>query len=244
MVKYKLGKLGKYNFMNRYNDISASLPDTRAATKSNINTMLRLYDSVYLKPDKGTGGHGIYKLTKNEKRYILRNGSLSKQFDSLDKLYSSLHKLQLKSKYVVQRGIGLLRHRNRPFDIRVMVQKNRSKQLEVTGVIGRMAKPRKIVTNYHSGGTPLPVDILLKSHLNGVKRLKYIKKIELLGKNASVVLAKSYRKNRAFGVDIAIDSKLKLWVLEVNTRPDMSIFNTLSNKTMYRKILKFSKLNG
>ncbi|WP_063847737.1 YheC/YheD family protein [Bacillus sp. FJAT-28004] len=244
MVKYKFGKLGKYRFMNGYGRISASLPDTRAATKSNINTMLRLYDSVYLKPDTGTGGHGIYKLTKNAKRYTLRSGSISKQFDSLDTLFRSLHKLQLKNKYVAQRGIGLLRHSNRPFDIRVMVQKNRSKQLEVTGIIGRMAKPRKIVTNYHSGGTPLPVEILLKSHLNGIKRLKYIKKIELLGKDASVVLAKGYPKNKAFGVDIAIDSELKLWVLEVNTKPDMSIFNTLSNKTMYRKILKFSKLNG
>lgn len=244
MVKYKLGKLGKYELMNGYERISASLPDTRASNKSNINTMLRLYDSVYLKPDKGTGGHGIYKLTKNAKRYTLRSGSLSKHFDSLDTLMESLHKLQLERNYVVQRGIGLLRHRNRPFDIRVMVQKNRSKQLEVTGIIGRMAKPNNIVTNYHSGGTPLPVEILLKSHLSGMKRMEFIKKIELLGKNASVVLAKGYPKNRAFGVDIAIDSELKLWVLEVNTRPDMSIFNTLSNKTMYRRILNFSKLNG
>ncbi len=243
-VKYKMGKLGKYNFMKRFNAINAFLPDTRKATKSNIKTMIGLYESLYLKPDEGTGGKGIYKLTKTKNGYSLRSGTASKFFNSIDALYSSFHVLFTKNKYVVQKGIDLLKHNNRTFDIRVMVQKNKNKILIPTGIIGRLAKPKKIVTNYHSGGTPLPVEMLLKSRLKGDIRRKYIQRIEILGKEASKVLGRSYRSRRAFGVDIAIDSTMKPWILEINTQPDRSIFNTLKNKTMYKRILTYSKIKG
>ncbi|MEK3723582.1 YheC/YheD family protein [Paenibacillus sp. FSL H8-0034] len=239
--KYKMGKLGKHNFMKRYKAVNNFLPDTRIATKSNIKTMIKWYESLYLKPDEGTGGHGIYKITKTKNGYSLRSGTASKYFNSIDALYGSLHILFTRNKYVVQKGIDLLKHNKRAFDIRVMVQKNENKTLIPTGIIGRLAKPKKIVTNYHSGGTPLPIDTLLKSHLKRDSRRQYIQRIEKLGKVASNVLGKSYRSKRAFGVDIAIDSKMKPWILEINTRPDMSIFKTLKNKTMYKRILKYSK---
>ncbi|MCR8634582.1 YheC/YheD family protein [Paenibacillus radicis (ex Xue et al. 2023)] len=240
-VKYKMGKLGKHNFMKKFDAINAYLPDTRLATKSNIKTMISLYESLYLKPDEGTGGHGIYKLTKTNNGYSLRSGTTSKSFSSIGALYDSHQLLFTKNKYIVQEGIDLLKHNKRAFDIRVMVQKNRNKELVPTGIIGRLAKPKKIVTNYHSGGTPLPIETLLKSHLKSDSRKQYIQKIVTLGIVASKVLGKSYKSKRAFGVDIAIDSKMKPWILEINTQPDMSIFNTLKDKTMYRRILRYSK---
>jgi len=240
-VKYKLGKLGKYDFMKKYKLISTSLPDTRKATLSNVKLMLRLYESVFLKPDEGTGGHGIYKVTRGKNIFILHTGSNARHFNSLDVLFASINRSLLKNKYIVQRGIELIKHKDRPFDIRVMVQKNAEGRLEVTGIIGRQAKRNKIVTNYHSGGTPLPINILLKSYLNDASRKQYIQKIERLAKDASTVLRKSYKNKRAFGVDIAIDHNMKPWVLEINTQPDMSIFKTLKNKMMYKRILRYSR---
>jgi hypothetical protein len=243
-VRTKFGKLGNYYFMKRFDSIKPFLPETRVASKSNLISMLKLYHSLYLKPDKGTGGNGIYKIIKFKGRFILRSGTSSRQYDSFNALYNSLHKLLSKNKYVVQKGIDLLRHNKRPFDIRVMVQMNKNKKLVVTGIIGRLAKPKKIVTNYHSGGTPLEIGALLKSHLSGASRSRCIKKIEAVGKQASVVLGESHRNKRAFGVDIAIDSTMKPWILEVNTKPDMTIFNALKNKSMYRNVLKYSRIKG
>ncbi|WP_246239208.1 YheC/YheD family protein [Paenibacillus anseongensis] len=240
-VKYKMGKLGKHIFMQKYSNINTVLPDTEAATKSNILNMISKYDSLYLKPDEGTGGRGIYKITKTENGFVLRGGTTSRNYETFDALYSSLQKFLYKNKYVVQQGIDLLKHDGRSFDIRVMVQKNRNGQLQTTGIIGRLAKPSKIVTNFHSGGTPLKIDTLLKSHLRGADRTNFIKKIKSLGREASIVLGESYRRKKAFGVDIAIDSNMKPWILEINTGPDMSIFNTLKDKTMYRKILRYSR---
>lgn len=242
--KYKMGKLGKYKFMKKYKMIRKFLPDTRTATLSNLKIMLKLYRSVYLKPDEGTGGHGIYKINRGENSFVLRTGSNSRMFSSLNDLYASIQSILIRDKYVVQEGIELLKHNNRPFDIRVMVQKNGKGTLDVTGIIGRQAKRNKVVTNFHSGGTPLSINTLLKSHLNGESRKQYIQSLERLGKDASTVLGKSYRSKRAFGVDIAIDNKMNPWVLEINTKPDMSIFNTLRNKTMYNRILRYSKIKG
>ncbi|MFE4709233.1 YheC/YheD family protein [Paenibacillus sp. NPDC056722] len=243
-VKYKMGKLGKHEFMKKNKMISKFLPDTRKATLSNIKIMLKLYKSVFLKPDEGTGGHGIYKITRGMNSLTLRTGSNSRIFSSLNDLYTSIQSILIKDKYIVQEGIELLKHNNRPFDIRVMVQKNGKGTLDVTGIIGRLAKRNKIVTNFHSGGTPLPLDILLKSHLNDESRKQYIQRMERLGRDASTVLSEKYRSKRAFGVDIAIDNKMNPWVLEINTQPDMSIFNTLKNKTMYNRIQMYSKNKG
>ncbi|WP_274649574.1 YheC/YheD family protein [Paenibacillus humicola] len=241
-VKYKMGKLGKYRFMNRFHSIKAYLPDTRAATKSNLKTMIGRYESLYLKPDEGTGGHGIYKITKTKKGYTLRNGVSARNFSSIDTLYGAIHTVMRKNKYLVQRGIDLLKHNNRAFDIRVMVQKNRKRVLVPTGIVGRLGRPKKIVTNFHSGGTPLPIGTLLSSHLKGNAKTKYIRRMEELGREASRVLGKSYRSKRAFGVDIAIDAKMKPWILEINTQPDRTIFNALKDKTMYKRIQGYAKI--
>jgi hypothetical protein len=240
--KYKMGKLGKYQFMRRYKEIRSYLPDTRLANKSNIRAMIQRYDSLFIKPDKGTGGHGILKLSRYRNKYILKAGSISKQFGSFDAMYSSIHRLLTRNKFVVQKGIRLLQVNKRPFDIRVMVQKNKSRRLVVTGIIGRLARPGKIVTNYHSGGTPLPIGSLLKPHIGGAKRGSYIRRIERLGKEASVILGKTYTRKKAFGVDIAIGPNLRPWILEINTKPDKSIFNTLKNKTMYKRVIRYSKM--
>ncbi|MBB6734407.1 YheC/YheD family protein [Cohnella sp. CBP 2801] len=236
-----MGKLGKYHYMKKYRDIIMFLPDTRAATKSTIFRMTNKYHSIFLKPDEGTGGHGIYKITKTHNGFVLRSGTASRNFATFDALYSSIEKFLYKNKYIAQKGIDLLKHNGRSFDIRVMVQKNRNGQPETTGIVGRLAKPNKIVTNFHSGGTPLPIDTLLKTHLTGTARANFITKMKSLGRKASIILGKSYRSKKAFGVDIAIDSNMKPWILEINTKPDMSIFNALKDKTMYRKILRYSK---
>ncbi|WP_246183210.1 YheC/YheD family protein [Paenibacillus methanolicus] len=240
-MKYKMGKLGKHQFMQKYEAISPLLPDTKAATKSNIKNMLMKYDSLYIKLDEGTGGRGIYKITHDHRGFILRIGTTSRTYTAFEALYHSLARFLNKDRYIVQQGIDLLKHNGRSFDIRVMVQKNRKGEFETTGIVGRLAKPKKIVTNFHSGGTPLPLDTLLQSHLDKAARANFIKKMESLGRRASIVLAESYRSKKAFGVDIAIDSTMKPWILEINTGPDMSIFNELQDKTMYKRMLRYSK---
>jgi Tubulin-tyrosine ligase family len=49
---------------------------------------------------------------------------------------------------------------------------------------------------------------------------------------------------REFGIDVALDQRMKPWILEVNTRPDMTIFNELKNKKFYCKMVRYAKAYG
>ncbi|WP_107725747.1 YheC/YheD family protein [Desmospora activa] len=55
---------------------------------------------------------------------------------------------------------------------------------------------------------------------------------------SSRVLDARFPGIRELGVDIAVDQKGKLWILEVNTSPACSTFRLLRDKTMYRRIIK------
>jgi hypothetical protein len=239
-MKYSNTKLGKYKYLIQNVHLKPYLPETYLATKENIRLLLKTNKSVFLKPNHGTGGYGIYKISKLDKGLLLQSGFRSQKFASLDKVYTSLLKVFSRRRYLAQKGIPLLKFNNRPFDVRVMVQKNPTNHWEVTGVVGRLAKPKKIVTNYHSGGTPLLLEGLLSSHLHSNKKT-YINKIRELGVHVSKYMSKHFSKYRSFGIDVAIDSSLKPWILEVNTRPDKHIFNALKDKSMYRKILKYGR---
>jgi hypothetical protein len=143
----------------------------------------------------------------------------------------------------VQKAIELLEYDSRPFDVRVMVQRRGASLWEVTGIIGRVAHPAKIVTNYHNGGTPLPVERLLAPHIPGTgERTAYVDSLHRLGRRIAAYMQTGFRWVDAIGIDFAVDRELRPWVLEVNTLPDMNIFRTLPDKSVFRRMVRIRSL--
>jgi hypothetical protein len=108
--------------------------------------------------------------------------------------------------------------------------------------VGRLARPHKVVTNYHSGGRPMPVRELLASFLPKAEQVPYVDQLKALGLRISGHMSGIFPRFRAYGVDMGIDKGLKPWIIEVNTRPDKYIFNALSDKRMFRKIMRYERL--
>jgi len=241
-------KWSKTKILMRSKDMSRYVPVTVKLNKGSLQKMLNLYKMVYVKPEFGTMGMGVIRVEKFAVRgkfaYRCQLGFQSHTFHQYDQLYRMIEKIKLKRGYLVQRGIHLLKFKQRPFDVRVMVQQSPAGRWETTGVIGRVAHPRKIVTNYHSGGTPFPMEVLLSAYMPTKQKAKFNGMLANLGHKIAVHFHRALPGFKEIGVDIGIDKHLKPWIIEVNSRPDPYIFNRLKNKSMYRKIYRYAKAYG
>ncbi|UKS29580.1 YheC/YheD family protein [Paenibacillus sp. HWE-109] len=238
---YWNNKLGKYKALLTNEELTRNLPPTILATEANVERMLGKYRVVYLKPSNGTGGYGIFKLSRTEARYRLENGTRFRSFTTFKGTYVAFQKAKRKKAYLVQKGIPLLRYQGLPFDLRIMVQRNQQRKWVVTGIVGRVALPNKVVTNYHSGGRPMPVEKLLSPFMTKKEQLSYVESLKTLGVRISRHMSGIFPNFKSYGVDIGIDKEMKPWIIEVNTRPDKYIFNALSDKRMFRKIQRYER---
>jgi len=234
--------------LNQSPHLRAYVPATRLLSKSNLLSMLTNYKMVYVKPVSGSAGHGVMKVemlqTPKGKIYRYQQGTTPRHFTNYAALYHSIAKTKLKRSYLIQKGIPLLKYDQRPFDIRIMVQKNRKREWEASGYIGRVAHPKKIVTNFHNSGKALALEVLLGRFLQGKRRRQCIAGLNLLGCRIGKHLNRNYPGFREIGVDVGLDRSLKPWIIEVNTAPDPFIFNQLKDKRMFRKVFHYARLNG
>jgi len=125
-----------------------------------------------------------------------------------------------------------------------MVQKNPQGRWETTGLIGRLAHPRKIVTNYHNGGTPMAAEKLLAPHMTDRQFTAFRSTLNQLGLDVAAAMERKFPKIKELGIDIGVDKDGKPWILEVNTKPDPFIFRKLPNKTIYRRIYRYAVQYG
>lgn len=238
-------KWSKTKILLKHPQLRQFVPATRIYSYENLYDMLNKHKMVYIKPVKGSCGIGVIKVVKhNENKYAYHIGSNPRSFKTYKDLYSSLGKSKLNREYIVQRGINLLTYQNRIFDIRIMIQMNDEKKWESTGYIGRLAHPKKIVTNFHNSGKPLPLETLLSPYLRGGKQKEYIDTLKDLGDQITEEFHKRFPGFKEVGLDLGIDASLKPWIIEVNTRPDAYIFNQLKDKSMFRRVLYLKRLNG
>lgn len=264
-------KWAKTKVILQNQSLSLYVPDTRKYDLSVLKEMLTLYAMVYIKPDRGSFGIGVMRAEQrtvilspsqqkteinvtanNEEReqqaaqvlYILRYAKMAEVFFSPEELHEALQKRIQNRTYLVQKGIDLLRHQDRPFDLRVLAQKTPSGTWETTGMLGRVAAPQKIVTNYHSGGSILSVNTLLKNHMNPSEKLSTINQLKSLGVQIAGQLETTYPGIKEIGLDIAMDQHKDMWLLEVNTLPSIVVFKLFSDKSIYRRIHRYAVAYG
>ncbi|MGX4585963.1 YheC/YheD family protein [Paenibacillus chitinolyticus] len=237
-----VGKMKKYKVMLKNPVLRRHLPKTRWFTKSRTKRMLKTYSSVFIKPNHGSGGSGIIRVKRLKKRYEVRSGSRRKvvRSRSLFKAIKSYRKPG--HQYLVQKGLRLAKYHGSIFDIRIYLQKPEGKWV-ISGVVARVAAPRKYVTNYLKGGHAVSLKRALYSLFkhNRTKTKTYLRKISKL----SVIIAKTVNKRhsvRELGVDIAIDKKGRIWIIEANSRPGHMLFTRLSDRTMINTIRRNKSL--
>lgn len=176
--------------------------------------------------------------------YILRYAKDAEVFNTPEELHAALLPRINGRVYLIQQGIDLLQHQDRPFDLRVLTQKNPQGSWETTGMLGRVAAPQKVITNYHSGGSIFSVEELFREHMAPDEKTSTIQQLKSLGVRIGAQLETAYPGLKELGLDVAMDQHHDLWLLEVNTLPSIIVFKKFPNKAIYRRIQRYAIAYG
>lgn len=222
------------------------LPATKYVDNIQIVTeFLRKYPLVYLKPINGTGGRGILRIEKrkdgllhiqgrDQERRIIRPQNISSAG-----LSSYLAPWDLENnRYIAQQGIQIKLASGRVHDYRMLVQKNGEGAWEVTGCAGRIGATGSITSNLHGGGHAETMSNLLNEWLRDESKAEQVKQeAEELGVAIAAYLELNYGRLCELALDLAIDRKGGIWLLEVNPKPAREVFAQAGEKEVYRKAI-------
>jgi glutathione synthase/RimK-type ligase-like ATP-grasp enzyme len=240
--RFVISKWTKTKVLLGCNEVRPYIPDTQRFSKASLRTMLKLYGMVYVKPEKGTHGKGVIRVEqRGNEDYTYQHGTKVSRFQGYEALYSSLLRQTNKRSYLVQKGIQLMKYKNKRFDVRVMVQLSPTGSWETTGFLGKVAHSGKIVTNYNSGGKIMDVQKLLGEHLSSQDITKVLNQLDGIGVATAKHLYKSYPGIQQIGLDIGFDRYWVPWIIEVNTNPDPYAFRLISDKSMYKKVMRYKR---
>lgn len=241
MSKFVGSKWKKTIAIQKDSLVASCIPETVPMNKESLSRLLDRYGMVYIKPEHGSYGNGVMRVEKLKSGYRYQLNQKRNNYSSFRAMYTAILKDTKRKRYLVQRGINLLKYNGRPFDLRVMVQLSPSKQWETTGIIGRVAAKGKVVTNYHNGGEIVTAERLLAPHTKKVKA-KLIS-LAKLGVMTGRAMRKSFPNVYKIGLDVAMESELKPWILEVNTSPDPYIFLKHPDRRIFQKIRRYERTN-
>ena len=223
------------------------LPKTRYIDSvKDIHLMLRSHKLLYLKPINGTGGRGILRIEKLQSGQLLVQGRsqdrriVQAQRMNESQLDSYLGRWDLKNvRYIVQQGIQLKLRNGRVHDYRLLVQKNGSGNWEVTGCAGRIGALGSITANLHGGGRAVKMERLLQEWIGDEAQINRVKSdISEFGVSISQYLELCYGALCELAIDIAIDKKGNIWLIEVNPKPAREVFARTGDTEVYHTAIR------
>jgi hypothetical protein len=226
-------------------DISAHLPATvRYNNPKDMIRLLKQHQRIFLKPRNGTGGRGIVRLQRMSDSVYLMQGRdeqrriIPEQRISEPQISAKLSSWRLQGRYIIQQGIPLTLKDGRVHDFRMLVQKDGQGEWQVTGCAGRIGPKHSVTSNLHGGGTAIAMDKLLLQRFGNKEKVASIKSEAYeLGMNIAHFLEQKFGKQCEIGIDLAIDPKGKVWLLEVNPKPSREVFYRIGERETYRKAI-------
>lgn len=220
--------------------MKAHLPETRLFQKnySELKAMLCQYGGVYLKACRGRRGQQVMSVTllpgnAYECRYFLEK-PISKTFKTFSGLSGIIKEFFKNRDLIVQQPIDLIQYQGKKVDLRAEVQRNGMGELEVVGVPVRVALENSPITTHASS-------FRFEDFFTGMMEYDNTA-LRQLRRWLFYLLFKIYRSMEEvygplgeMGIDIGLDKKGKLWVIECNALSAMvSFVNAYDEKTVLR----------
>lgn len=204
------------------------IPYTRRLTpKLNFKKLLQQHSLLYLKPEKGKAGKGIMRLKQHNGKSFPYRLSIQEyrkiqtfRYNTMERLRQRINNYMGDEEYIVQQGIVLASYQQRPFDLRVLVQKNKKGLWTISGVGARIAGNLSITTHVPRGGTIDEPRKLLSSSFGSILSKKIIRST----KRTALSIAKQVEKGSGhllgeMSMDLGVDTSGHIWFFEANAKP-------------------------
>lgn len=245
-----LNKWGMHLLLTKQQEAPCFLPETCLLEEVALRQLLQRYGRVYIKPVAGFGGHRIslVKRLANKIHWTRQETGEHLMFPDWHRfwpIFSSTHSDS--DTYIAQQAIPLRAYQNRPFDVRVHLQRDTDDHWVYAGDLVRVAGSGGIVSNVAiTGGEVVPTERALKAlGLEDGIRQTWRKIADWVCRSLDAF----YRFDEV-GLDLGVDEKERWWLLEVNTNdawggPSHELFAQLPDSALYEEIrLRYARRVG
>ncbi len=235
-------KMSVFNRIMKGKDFAQYLiPSEKILSHRRVFELIDKYKELVIKPVAGAQGIGILSIKKKDNLFELEENkntiTLSKT-DLEDKLTDLLIQ---DDAFLAQPYIESKTTDGLSLDLRLHVQKSREGMWILTTIFPRIAA-KGIVTNIHSGGYVSDFTIFLKTQFGDeyYNMKRYLERFAVLFANHFDSLYEEPLDE--LGIDVCLDNKGKIWILEVNWRPGIPILfrgeiDVAKNTILYCKYL-------
>ncbi|WP_239615159.1 YheC/YheD family endospore coat-associated protein [Cohnella mopanensis] len=222
-----LDKSEVFEALKKDSSLQRYLPESHSLQNyTMLKSMCSRYSSVFLKPVRGSLGKGIIRLSRIgpenwQASYATVGGTKKQSYSSLVKLFSTIAAKMKTVRYLVQQGLNLIEIGGRPVDYRALTQKNASGKWVITSIVARTAGSHHFVSNLARGGTLSTVrESVAKSNLPVQFRGDASSRLS----RAALDIARGVDTHipahfGELGIDLALDTMGRVWLLEVNSKP-------------------------
>lgn len=198
------------------------IPETHFFTGADvIIKMLEKFSSVFLKPVRRSLGLGIIKIIKGSSNkytaYFNSEGKNQKIDGDMDLILRKLEDVMGTRSYIVQQGISVALIDEKPFDLRVTMQKDGKGEWMFSRCSARIAAPGNIVTNVAAGGRGVSAVKVLRTIFND-KIEPVMNEVENAGLTIAKALDSRLDNIGDLGLDIGLDINGRVYLFEVNFR--------------------------
>ena len=209
-----------------------------------IPALLATWKLLYLKPVHGHLGKKVYRLELRGSDIFISSHSLAPGIISWENedIRVKINPLLGNQKFIMQKGIRSIQVDNCFFDIRVLVQKNIEGHWAVSIMACRVAYDDFFNTSIYQG--IYDAETLLDQVMKRKARNKLLHTLRELSLGVAAALDKHLGLLGELGVDFILDENKHPWIIEVNGKPQKSIFKGLENfqhqEVIYQRPLEYA----
>lgn len=211
----------------RDSSLSEHLPETRLLESADSVTLIRVHGSLVVKPRLGSHGQGVHLLTPKPSGSVdIAEHSQAPHTICRDEgaLGAWLRRLPTE-RYLVQQRVRTLGFQGRCFDLRVLVQKGGQGSWGATNVIARIAWSGYFNTSMAE--MLLTAEEALSALMPARAARSVMVEVREIGVIAATALEQSIGTLGEVSVDCMLDHNGRLWIIEVNGRPEKDIYGSV-----------------